>query len=424
MYQFFDETVYTIKHNSLLDTNINNVGDDCYAYLKDNGIDTPEYSNLSIDLNKLFTNVLVDNYNKLPVCVSHVAHTFYFIFQCNDKPTILPPLTTRWVLYYLKTFGVKIKVEKAYRSLFDDFDKFIMDLVFTGKSDICIPVFNEYIKQCKKIKFRSSPWIKEDEETETYENKLTDVNARFRGAEWFRAAQNNVTLIGAGGLGSNIAVSLCRVLGDKALVIYDNDIIEQKNLAGQNFGVSDIGRVKSAVVAVQCKNFNPYLHTNIEANFSPSDSFEDTPIVITGLDNMATRQLVFSKWMQRIDDLKDFMKSDDNKTWWMSQLKSTLLIDARLSAEKWQILCVDSSNEKAIKEYEDKWLFNDSDAQEDVCSYKQTAFAAQMCAGYVTNLYVNFCSNLNKDANDPLRRYVPFLTEYDATQMILRFKDL
>ena len=423
MQQFFGGTIQTIKHNSSLDIDYI-TSNDCYAYLMDNGISVPKLHSVSTDLSSLFTNILVDNYNKLPVCVSHTAHTFYFNFQCNNKTIILLPLTTRWVLYYLKIFGVKIKVEKAYRSLLDDYDKFIMDLVFTGKSDICIPVFSEYIKQCKKIKFRSSPWQKEEEETETPESKLTDVNARFRGAEWFRAAQNHVALVGAGGLGSNIAVSLCRVLGDKTLRIYDKDIIEQKNLAGQNFGISDIGRIKSAVVSVQCENFNPYIHTKIKENFSPSDSFDDIPIVITGLDNMAARQLVFSKWMQRIDDFKELLASDCNKDWCMSQLKLSLLIDARLSAEKWQILCVDPSNEKAIKEYEDKWLFDDSEAQEDVCSYKQTAFAAQMCAGYVTNLYINFCSNLNKDANDPLRRYVPFLTEYDATQMILRFKDL
>ena len=304
MQQFFDGTIQTIKHNSSLDID-SIISVDCYAYLMDNGISVPKLNSVSADLGSLFTNILVDNYNKLPVCVSHTAHTFYFNFQCNNKTIILLPLTTRWVLYYLKMFEVKIKVEKAYRSLLDDYDKFIMDLVFTGKSDICIPVFSEYIKQCKKIKFRSSPWQKEEEETETPKSKLTDVNARFRGAEWFRAAQNHVALVGAGGLGSNIAVSLCRVLGDKTLRIYDKDIIEQKNLAGQNFGISDIGCVKSAVVSVQCENFNPYIHTKIKGNFSPSDSFDDIPIVITGLDNMAARQLVFSKWMQRIDDFKE-----------------------------------------------------------------------------------------------------------------------
>lgn len=186
------------------------------------------------------------------------------------------------------------------------------------------------------------------------------------------------------------------------MFVYDDDVVEQRNLAGQNFGISDIGEIKAIAVKEQAENFNPLLNISAWGRFSV-DTNLDTKVVITGLDNMATRQLIFSKW---------------------EDTDGGLLIDARLSAEKWQIFCLDSFDERAIAEYRDKWLFSDDEAEEDVCSYKQTAFAAQMCASYVTNLYVNWCSNLGKQPDDPLRRYVPFMTEYDASQMILRFKDV
>lgn len=322
-------------------------------------------------------------------------------FKYEGGSKILPLITSRWVIYYLRMFGVKCVIDKKPKELCDKIDAFMTDIVFTGKSDIDIPELKEIAEACSKVKLKLNPWMKEDGEPE--EQPLpTEANARFRGAEWFEDAQKDVTLIGAGGLGSNIAVSLCRVLGNKTLYIYDDDIVEQRNLAGQNFGISDIGKLKCAAVKEQAINFNPLLNVSEWGRFAV-DTNLDTKIVITGLDNMATRQLVYSKW---------------------EDTDGGLLIDARLSAEKWQIFCLDSFDTKAIKEYRDKWLFNDDEAEEDVCSYKQTAFAAQMCASYVTNLYINWCSNLGKQPNDPLRRYVPFMTEYDASQMILRFKDV
>lgn len=427
MEQYFEETVRSIYNSAYLDYSCDN---DYNNYLKENDIDTFYPVAPVRDLNVIFDYTLTANYTKSPIQVSHIARTFYFNFSYNDrKPILLGPLTTRYVLYYLKIFGVKVKIEKHYKSFYSNFDVFLMDIVFTGKSKISIPRLQVYADECKRVKFRNTPWIAENEETDTDNNELSDINARFRGAEWFKAAQNDVALVGAGGLGSNIAVSLCRVLGDHKLNIFDSDKVEQKNLAGQNFGVSDIGCLKAATVEYQCKNFNPYLQVDAMNNFNLNVTCT-YPIMITGLDNMAARQLVFSKWTQYVDGIKEYIKStNENESestieYYKNILKKCLLIDARLSAEKWQILCINPNNENALKEYEDHWLFSDDEAQEDVCSYKQTAFAAQMCAGYVTNLYVNFCSNLNKEENDPLRRYVPFLTEYDATQMILRFKDL
>lgn len=378
-------------------------------YLKDRGINFSRVDQYNSNSLCIFLNYLSQNSNTV---VEFTPTCWFYLFKVSipEITMYLPLVLTRALMSFIKTLGIKCEVYKRNKSLCDNLDAFFTDLCFTGKSDIDIPVFKPIVDACKHIKGRLNPWFKEeDAATEEKQTELSEASARFRGAEWFESAQRDVTLIGAGGLGSNISVSLCRVIGYHSLTVYDPDIIEHRNLAGQNFGVSEIGLAKAIVVSDQAFNYNPLLNTHpLIKRFSPNDNIDD--IVITGLDNMATRSLVFSKWQGNLQE-------DDNN-------KKALLLDARLSAEKWQIFCITGDNKTAQKEYEDKWLFKDDEADGDICSYKQTAFAAQMCASFVTNLYINFCTNLLKDDNDPLRRYLPFMIEYDATQMILRCKDI
>ena len=70
-----------------------------------------------------------------------------------------------------------------------------------------------------------------------------------------------------------------------------------------------------------------------------------------------------------------------------------------------------------IQEYENKWLFDDNEAEATLCSYKQTSFCANMIASVIVNLFVNFIAN----QCDPLiERELPFYTNYDAERMYLK----
>lgn len=332
----------------------------------------------------------------------------------NGYVGFFPLLMARKLLYIIKAYGYKIIPDKRDRSITPERIALFRDLCYRGKTEVNLPVYTPLAKIAKKIKVTVNGWEKsvnaEDEKED--DNTVNQASIRFRSAEWFNAVQQDVDLIGAGGLGSNIAVSLCRLLGNKNLRIYDPDTIEYKNLAGQNFGISDIGQDKAKIVLEQCKNFNPCLSVN--GINMPFENFNSglSLATITGLDNMASRSLVYYKWLGEIKKLP-----------WVRDTP-VVLLDARLSAETWQVFCITSDNKKAQEEYESKWLFSDEEADEGVCSYKQTAFAAQMCASFVTNLYVNFCTNSIKEKDDPTRRFLPFMTEYDASQMILRFQDI
>nr|DAW35356.1 MAG TPA: E1 enzyme family protein [Caudoviricetes sp.] len=336
--------------------------------------------------------------------------SFPAVSECGIN-AYLPLLTTRKLLHTVKTCGCKIVPKKQNRSVVDDNKALLWDLCLKGKSDIKYGVYAPIADIAKKVGMTINGWYTFIPAEQYDESAANDASVRFNSAEWFNAVQHNVTLIGAGGLGSNIAVSLSRLLGNKILEIYDPDYIEYKNLAGQNFGVTDVGYAKASVVAVQCANFNPSINAIQYLNrFEGFNNLCTPKATITGLDNMASRSYVYYKWKEKIDKSAD----DDH----------VILIDARLSAETWQVFCVTSDNKKAQEEYETKWLFTDEEADEGICTYKQTAFAAQMCASFVTNLYVNFCTNCIKKQDEPTRRFLPFMTEYDATQMILRFQDI
>ena len=94
-----------------------------------------------------------------------------------------------------------------------------------------------------------------------------------------------------------------------------------------------------------------------------------------------------------------------------------LFIDGRLNAEEFQVLAIQGNDERAIKEYKEKWLFNDSEVEEAVCSYKQTTFMANMSASVMVNIFVNFVAN---ECNPIFPRDVPFFTSYSADTMFTK----
>ena len=75
---------------------------------------------------------------------------------------------------------------------------------------------------------------------------INDRTIRFSGAEWFNAVKSqDVILAGLGGIGSGIAYLLSR-MDINQLFMYDDDIVEMQNLAGQMYSKEYIGRKKTS----------------------------------------------------------------------------------------------------------------------------------------------------------------------------------
>ena len=94
-----------------------------------------------------------------------------------------------------------------------------------------------------------------------------------------------------------------------------------------------------------------------------------------------------------------------------------LFIDGRLAAEEFQVFAIQGNDTRAIEEYSSKWLFSDYEAEETICSYKQTTFMANMIASIMVNVFVNFVAN---ECNPLMPRDVPFLTQYSADTMFFK----
>lgn len=70
-----------------------------------------------------------------------------------------------------------------------------------------------------------------------------------------------VTICGAGGLGSNIAISLARI-GVGKIKIIDFDIVEPSNLNRQQYFIEDIGKYKVVALRKTLERINPFIEVD------------------------------------------------------------------------------------------------------------------------------------------------------------------
>ena len=225
-----------------------------------------------------------------------------------------------------------------------------------------------------------------------------DETARFSGAEWFNKIQEKVIIVGgAGGISSNTIFQLARV-HPSSIYIFDDDIVEEVNLAGQMFNNDSVGKKKVNAITNIIKDFCRYESVFAMPEKYTEDSFT-ADIMICGFDNMKARKVFFNNWCKHVDEQKDKSKC--------------LFIDARLSFDTLQVFTIIGDDEFNKTRYEKEFLFSDEEADETICSLKQTTFMACMIASFIVNNVVNFCTN----ELTPMVKQLPFFIEYDSNLM-------
>lgn len=226
---------------------------------------------------------------------------------------------------------------------------------------------------------------------------VNESTIRFSSAEWFESMKDKTVMVaGLGGIGSWTSLFLSR-LDLNMLYLIDFDKVERSNLAGQFYRHRDVGSNKIYALNNSLCDYSNYYSTICLNRGINSSDFSD--IMICGFDNMEARKLYFSNWMRGVTQLDSSFR------------KKCLFIDGRVSAEELQIFCITGDDEYNMKRYSTEFLFDDSESEAVVCSYKQTTFMASMIASLITNLFVNFVSNLS---NHTIERELPFFTYYDA----------
>lgn len=232
-----------------------------------------------------------------------------------------------------------------------------------------------------------------------------NTTSRFSSASWYDNIQKKIVIVaGCGGIGSYVCFLLAR-MKPAALYIYDDDVVEEVNMSGQLYSINDIGKPKVNAIANMIMNYASY-GSIIAFHEKFTETSEASNIMICGFDNMSARKCFFTKWLRHVMSLPEELR------------KKCLFLDGRLAAEEFQILCIKGDDKFNIDRYSKEFLFSDNEADETICSYKQTTFCANMIASYMVNLYVNFCAN-----EVGAYRELPFLTTYNAELMYLKTID-
>lgn len=235
----------------------------------------------------------------------------------------------------------------------------------------------------------------------------TELNtSRFSSAIWYNKVQEKViTVAGLGGIGSYVYYLLTR-MQPSFITIYDPDVVEAVNMSGQLYSKEDLGKSKTQAMLDMAHKYSSYYRTGaFKEPFTSTSSA--TSIMICGFDNMEARKVFFNSWKEYVELRPD------------SEQKHCLFIDGRLAAEEFQVFCIRGDDKYNINRYANEFLFSDSEADETICSYKQTSFMANMIGSIIINLFVNFCANDLEDEEKPLlERDLPFLTTYDASSMM------
>lgn len=111
-----------------------------------------------------------------------------------------------------------------------------------------------------------------------------------------RIEKTEAVIVGAGGLGSPVALSLAAA-GVGAIRVIDDDVVETSNLNRQTlFTRADVGRPKAEAAAERLRAVAPDAHVEGHATRLTADSawdlLEGADVVIDGSDNFATKFLV------------------------------------------------------------------------------------------------------------------------------------
>jgi len=233
---------------------------------------------------------------------------------------------------------------------------------------------------------------------------VNDSTSRFSGTEWYSLIQQSrIILAGLGGIGSWTALQLARMC-PATICLYDDDTVETANESGQFYGRNQVGQHKADAMASLISDFTTTRNVYaITSRFTSSSDAGD--IMICGFDNMTARETFFQSWKQHVRQKPKEERRD------------CVFIDGRLSIDTLQVFCIPGDDTYNMNRYEQEFLFDDSEADETVCSMKQTTYMACMISSFIVNLLTNWVA----DRLDPVLPYdLPFFTEYDAQNMLFK----
>ena len=166
-----------------------------------------------------------------------------------------------------------------------------------------------------------------------------------------------VTLIGVGGIGSPLVLTLAK-MGIPKFVLIDPDTVEDYNIPNQLFRLSDIGRPKVIAAKEVIEAFTGAEVVAIQEKFDGSQKLEG--IVISGVDWMTVRKMIWESL--RFNPLVP------------------LYVEGRMASELLRIYTLNPTDPNAVTAYE-ATLYSDEEAQQAPCTAKSIIYTVMVSAG-------------------------------------------
>lgn len=183
-----------------------------------------------------------------------------------------------------------------------------------------------------------------------------------------------VTIIGAGALGSWLALYLAK-LGITNITVYDFDEVESHNIANQAFNIHDIGKTKTQalqeIIAVQTNN-------KITIKNEKYTNQRLTGIVFLMVDSMAERKRIWEKNIK----MKSAVK---------------LMVEARMGLNMGRIYNVIPIDLQQGRKYEET-LYSDDESEVSACGASMTVVTtATTIAAMSARQLINFANQQEMD---------------------------
>lgn len=180
-----------------------------------------------------------------------------------------------------------------------------------------------------------------------------------------------VHIIGVGATGSWIAYILAK-MGVRTLTIWDHDFVEGHNCPNQVYGKQEIGMSKVEAMKMIIKR-----DCGIDVICKPEKVDGSQPlegIVYVCTDDMTSRKVIWDKALKL-------------------NLNVGLVVETRLAAEMCLLYTVRPTSFQDIKSYEET-LYDDSEAEESVCTYKAIGTMVAMLAGAASHKVVKYAKKI------------------------------
>lgn len=178
-----------------------------------------------------------------------------------------------------------------------------------------------------------------------------------------------INIVGAGAIGSWVALSLAK-MGFVDITVWDMDEVSIENMNCQFYPISHVGKPKVDVLKDMVEAFTG-------VSIMTRGKYEGqqlSGIVVSALDNMETRKLIFD--------------SRSNVTKW--------IIDPRMSLEAASLVTCNCQDSTSVQRYA-KTFYSDSDAVQERCTAKSTIYTANLIAGLVCKTVKDIATGSSQD---------------------------